>query len=241
MIAVVAVVAGDADVAAENRGVVHQVALGELRLGAGESAEDPDTVLERERGRAVGAGGRLVGALGYPDLIAGLGRAEGGLQIGEGVRPGRAVICARGGCVHVPDGAGQRAVFEYFQPQPGAGGGGAGSCGELPAMPGLPKGHGLPPFIQAARVPRRKFPISLKSTGGPALVPKPTCRSRRGKVVGARWGRGDCKAGASRRLCCKGALSNGPGSDGRGIVIARPSEVNRNSSNSCTKPRNGHE
>ena len=79
--------------ACQDRLVERDVALRELRLGAGEAAEDREVVLQRESGRA-----REVGALRNPDLLDALVRVRGGdrgLQVV--VRRGPAgAVAARG-------------------------------------------------------------------------------------------------------------------------------------------------
>ncbi|MCW5923958.1 MAG: hypothetical protein KIS77_16570 [Saprospiraceae bacterium] len=96
VVGVVGAVARRADVAAQHGGARLPVALREVGLGAREAAVERHAALEREGNSAVGAGGRPVLSLGHPHLVAGLGRGEGGLQVGVGVRPRRAVVLPGG-------------------------------------------------------------------------------------------------------------------------------------------------
>ena len=93
------------DVATEDGHVAAHIARlqGAIPSSRGKAAAKYDAVLQLKRGSVFGPSRRLVSALGYPDLVAVLGNAQGCLQVGVGIHPGAAVVCARSGDIYVDD------------------------------------------------------------------------------------------------------------------------------------------
>ena len=109
VVAVVAGIPSDPDVAAQDGDVVHPVAVlpADVAHGRVESAVEGHPVLQLEGRRAWIAWrefvGRRVDPLRHPDLIAVHRPGEGVLQVSEGILPGDAVVVASSILIHKDD------------------------------------------------------------------------------------------------------------------------------------------